>query len=272
MIGVGGLQIISVRSIVDSDAGAYLAALTNPDAVIRNAIAFLVNEFKANGLWSISTAIYPMPGGAASNFIFNLKNPANSNAAFRLNMNGAWDYNSVGMKGNGVDTFADTFWVPSARLASINTGHFSIFVTENFGTEVAREIGCQNSVSQSFWASLNNGSGSGAFMFRENSSEGCSGATLSIGSNVGYYIASRISSTSIFRNFNKSIVNGGVTASSGARPNVPAYIGAHNSAGTASGFSNKRFGFATFGSGLTTAQSDTQQDIVAEYNRMLYRY
>ena len=74
----------------DSDANAFLTAtgITNP--TIASAICTLVTSMKADGTWAKCSAIYPFVGGTATTHKFNLKNPADTNAAFRLSFSGGW--------------------------------------------------------------------------------------------------------------------------------------------------------------------------------------
>ena len=92
---------------IDTDCAAFLTAtgITNP--TISGAVCTLVTSLKSANLWTKLNAIYPMVGGTATTCKFNLKNPADTNAAFRLNFVGGWVFSSNGALPNGVNTYAD---------------------------------------------------------------------------------------------------------------------------------------------------------------------
>jgi hypothetical protein len=65
-------------------------------------------------LGSTATTYIPMLGSQqayiASQFKYNLKDPRDLDAAFRLVFNGGWTHSSNGALGNGVNTYANTFF------------------------------------------------------------------------------------------------------------------------------------------------------------------
>ena len=52
-------------------------------------------------------ALYPFVGGTATSHKFNLKDPRDLDAAFRLQFNGGWTHNSNGVTPNGTNGYAD---------------------------------------------------------------------------------------------------------------------------------------------------------------------
>jgi hypothetical protein len=115
-----------IWSAVDPDAQAFItaAAITNPTQ--QSAIDQLVISLKTYGIWTKLKAIYPMVGGSASSHKFNLKNPLDTNAAFRLVFNGGWTHSSNGAQPNGINGYADTFLIPSTQL-SVNSTSISYY-------------------------------------------------------------------------------------------------------------------------------------------------
>jgi hypothetical protein len=93
---------------VDPDAQAFItaAAITNPTQ--QSAVNQLVVDLKGYGVWSKMKALYPFVGGTASQHKFNLKDPRDLDAAFRLVFNGGWTHSSTGALPNGTNAFADT--------------------------------------------------------------------------------------------------------------------------------------------------------------------
>ena len=116
----------------DADAVAFLAAAGITDATITSAICTLVTSMKANGTWTKCNAIYPMVGGTAATHKFNLKNPLDTNAAFRLSFVGGWTHSNNGALPNGTNAYADSFLNANTTL-NINSSHISYYSRTNIG-------------------------------------------------------------------------------------------------------------------------------------------
>lgn len=82
------------------------AALT----VENNRIALneLTKQLINNNLWDKGYLINPVIGGAASSHKFNLKDPRDLDAAFRLTFYGGITHSTTGMAGNGINGYYDT--------------------------------------------------------------------------------------------------------------------------------------------------------------------
>jgi hypothetical protein len=102
--------------IVDPDAQAFITAAGITDPTQQVAIDNLVIGLKADGIWTNMTAIYPFVGGTATTHKYNLKDPRDLDAAYRLAFSGGWTHNSNGITGNGVNTYADTFSFSSRTI------------------------------------------------------------------------------------------------------------------------------------------------------------
>jgi hypothetical protein len=101
---------IGTQTVSDADAQAFVTAAAIDDQVEATAINNLVIGMKADGLWTKMKAVYPFVGGTASAHKFNLKNPLDTDAAFRLTFTGGWTHTSTGAKPNGVNASADTYY------------------------------------------------------------------------------------------------------------------------------------------------------------------
>jgi hypothetical protein len=102
--------------IVDPNAQAFITAAGITDPTQQSAIDNLVIGLKADGIWTNMTAIYPFVGGTASTHKYNLKDPRDLDAAYRLAFNGGWTHNANGITGNGTNTYADTFSFSSRTI------------------------------------------------------------------------------------------------------------------------------------------------------------
>lgn len=107
----------------DADAQAFITA-TGISGTNASAINTLVLDLKAANIWTKMKAIYPIIGGTATAHKFNLKNPLDTDAAFRLSFVGGWTHSSNGALPNGTNAFADTFLQPNSFYSTNNLGNF----------------------------------------------------------------------------------------------------------------------------------------------------
>jgi hypothetical protein len=111
--GLGGMSGLSglrpaVALGVDPDAQAFItaAALTNPTH--QSAVDTLVKALKTNGTWSKYIAIYPLVGGTANSHKYNLKDPRDLDAAYRVIWTGGIVHGNAGVQGDGNTGYGDT--------------------------------------------------------------------------------------------------------------------------------------------------------------------
>lgn len=96
--------------ITDSDVLAFIAASAITDNTQKSAVNTLVTSLKGYSVWSSLNAIYPFVGGTSSTHKWNLKDPRDLDAAYRLSFSGGWTHNSNGITGNASNAYADTFF------------------------------------------------------------------------------------------------------------------------------------------------------------------
>lgn len=253
----------------DNDAAAFLLAAGIVDSRQQRAIFELTRLLKQYGLWSKMKAIYPFVGGTATSHKWNLKDPRDADAAFRLTFSGGWTHSSTGADPNGTTAYADTFLTPSSTLLQDST-HISFYSRENStGTEV--EMGVSNSTTQAnrLFIEINT---SGTTYISVNDTFSTTFVSFADTDARGYYIGTRISSNlkTAFRN---NIVKGTSSAASDGLANWSVYIGAyHSTTGTPiQYYSTKQCAFATIGDGLTDAEATNLYYTVDIYQRILGR-
>lgn len=95
---------------IDSDAQAFITAAGITDLTQQNAVNQLVIDLKGYAIWAKLKAIYPFVGGTATTHKFNLKNPLDTNGAFRLTFSGGWTHSVTGALPNGTNGYANTFF------------------------------------------------------------------------------------------------------------------------------------------------------------------
>jgi hypothetical protein len=117
---------VGVPIVSDADAQAFLNSAEITDLTQANAINTLVTDLKAQGLWTKMKAVYPFVGGTASTHKWNLKDPRDLDAAYRLVFNGGWTHSSTGATPNGTNGFADTKLSPFTKLSqsSAHNAHY----------------------------------------------------------------------------------------------------------------------------------------------------
>lgn len=255
-------QVDAVNSALDPDAEAFLIAAGIIDPTITDAINDLVVGCKADGLWTKFTALYPFVGGTASSMKFNLKNPLDTNAAFRLEFNGGWAYSANGVQPNGVNGYADTFLNIAANLSQ-NDAHAAIYVRTNVTNRNQADIGAMSGIE---------------FYLATYYSVVPAGALSNI-NNVGYapaannarsdkfFISQRVSSNNlrIYRDGTQVLIH---SLASTSPPNSNVIIGAINAF---SDFSNNEYAFASIGSSFTAQEITDYTNLVNAFQTALSR-
>ena len=249
---IGSTQVNEVRigstlvwqfSSLDPDAQAFItaAAITNPTQ--QTAINTLVVSLKANGIWTKMKALYPFVGGTASSHKFNLKNPLDTNAAFRLSFVGGWTHSANGALPNGVNAYADTFFIPSAQQ-NVNSNGLGCYITQN-------SIGGDPVIMGAF-----NGTGQASLLTVTNSVVGTrlNAVTVSgsISGGLGSFDAQKTTAilTSVFKN--GTLLNAGL--SGGTLSTFSCYLGALNLASSLYGPVNSQFRLAYLSEGLSNSE------------------
>jgi len=245
----------------DADALAFLSAAAITDATITSAICTLVTTMKADGTWAKMSAIYPMVGGTATTHKFNLKNPLDTNAAFRLSFVGGWTHSSGGALPNGTNAYADSFLIPTTTL-SLNSHSFGIYSRTNDITGV-KLYGNYLVPSAVFLhhnitgANFNSGVLANAISYTANPT-------------TGLIMASRTSNT-LFTAYRAGVSLGTNTTAVVSIPNINFYFAARNASGTAQTFTNHQIAFAFLGSGLNSTEAAALYNSVQAFNTTLSR-
>jgi hypothetical protein len=115
---------------IDPDAQAFLTAAAITDPTITSAIDTLVVQLKADSIWTKMKALYPFVGGTATTHKWNLKDPQDLDAAFRLTFSGGWTHSANGATPNGTNGYANTYLIPSTSLTT-SSAHFSKYNRTN---------------------------------------------------------------------------------------------------------------------------------------------
>jgi hypothetical protein len=250
----------------DPDAQAFITAAGITDNTQKTAINTLVLSLKSNSIWTKMKAIYPFVGGTATTHKFNLKNPADTNAAFRLTFTGGWTHSANGATPNGVNAYANTFLVPNTILTQ-NSTHISYYSRTNSNlTEV--EIGAANGANSFDNKLVLEIRTVNLTYYNINSTS--TYITHADTDSRAFYIGTRTASNVVngFRN-NLKLATG--TTASAAPSTASVYLGAINRNGTVAFYSTKQCAFASLGNGLTDAEIGNFYTAVQAYNTTLGR-
>lgn len=255
-------QIYTLIETQDVDAYAFInaAGITNP--IEQLAINNLVIDLKDAGLWTKMNAIYPYVGGTATTHKFNLKNPADTDAAFRLAFSGTITHNTNGVTGNGSTGFANTF-INVANDLGGGRDDASGFVYSITNSQSGVDFGVLD--TNGFQLNIRNTS--------NQLTARCNTAAIITPSNsnsIGFFGISRLSSTEYSRNINKSHTTVSAAATSAVSRAI--FVLALNNVGTAAFFSARNIAFQCFGKGLTTTEIDTLVDINGTFQTTLGRF
>lgn len=248
-------------------AERFLVAAAITDNVISNAINYLVGELLKNNLWNKCYAVYPIVGGTASTHKFNLINPQDTDAAYRLNFVGGITHSSNGIQGDGTTGYANTFFNPTSAGVSINNFGFGVNSRTNQArteTDMGARDASLTGVSQML---IRDGSNISQHQINNNNAgtRTQSGITTSLG-NFGQ---NRLNSTQIriTRNGTTTVF----TQASGSLTNRNFALMALLTNATYGVFSSKQYTFFRIHQGLSDADEILFQNIITNYNTLLGR-
>jgi len=125
------ISLMPKTPAVDPDAQAFItaASITNPTQ--QSAINQLVVDLKGYGVWSKMKALYPFVGGTAAQHKWNLKDPRDLDAAFRLVFSGGWTHSANGATPNGTNAYADTFFNQTTNFTSTSNASIGVYLRTN---------------------------------------------------------------------------------------------------------------------------------------------
>jgi hypothetical protein len=133
-----GWYRVSVTGVMPNATSVYLS-VRHVDG--NGAYNFTAVNGKATYIWGAQsevgtlTAYQPIATSQqayiASQFKFNLKDPRDLDAAFRLSFGGGVTYSVNGFQPNGTNGFANTFFNPVNQSLPVNDTHFSIYSRTN---------------------------------------------------------------------------------------------------------------------------------------------
>jgi hypothetical protein len=248
-------------TVTDADAFAFVETAGITDQTQQAAINTLVLGLKANSLWTKMQAIYPFVGGTAYTHKFNLKDPRDLDAAFRIQYFGTVTHTSLGISGSG---YAGTYYYPLTSNSQFSSSaHISVYTTKT-GTGGGGIGNTTDSPGLSITLNYNLG-GSTNYQLNFPTWKTFSGASPT---DVGLYVASRTSATDValYRRINTGNTNTTATEAHSGTNNTDVKI----FSGQYSGWTGAA-GFASMGYGLTSTDVVNLDTLVTAYQTALGR-
>lgn len=248
---------------LDPDAVAFLTAAGITDATISSAINTLVIQLKSFGVWTKLKAIYPFVGGTATTHKFNLKNPADTNAAFRLVFFGGVTHSATGALPNGTNGYAETYL--ANNLMPQTDIHIAYYSRTDTPAADKAVLGSHTGAAQGTFIYPKNGAGN--IFSRVNNS-----AFINVpnANSQGFYIATKNPSTptniEVYKNTTQYL-----NTSAPATNHISNTIKLFRFGDFPSEFSDHECAFASIGNGLTQTEANNFYTAVQAFQTTLSR-
>ena len=250
-------------ALTDTDAQNYalqvVAAGGYIDYTTATALDTLFIDLKSSSLYSLLEGFYPMLGLTSATQAIN----GNGNTAYDLQFYGGWTFGSLGMQGNGFNTYAYTGkqYINITGYELYDT-HFSIYGTVPGNSPSNGDLSVSGSFTRSVTITLNKNSfGAGYYVYDCNSG---SDSAPNLNSGDFVTISTQGGTTYAYEN--------GVAASPSSAGSITPlidspslYLGASFNTficSSAGGVSINTYGWSSFGTYMTALDVNTYQTIV----------
>ena len=253
----------------DPDAQAFFDAVEGGGDTLtdtqKDAVNTLVVTMKADGIYTKMLAVYPFVGGTASAHKWNLIDPQNTDAAYRLTFNGGFTHDSEGVTPNGSNTYANTHLNPTTDQ-TLGDRHFSFYsLTTN--TLTGYEFGAGNGLQNVLITRYGGGNMySGFSSYTQGANSNSNGFYIAgIGSPSGTQVISKNGDATLYTNTGRS---------DSVAPNTDVFMFADNRSTGGSNpveYSSKKGAFASFGESLDSTERSDFYDAVQAYQTTLGR-
>ena len=252
------------NSVFYPETGNFIQAAGITDETQMKAVGRLVGDLKSYNLWDKMKAIYPLVGqaGVSSSFQYNLKDPRNSNDAYRIAFTATgWTFASTGVTPNGESAYANTF-INSSGSFDFTSNHISTYGGDSNLSRVHYNIGAKD------YFFLEVGSYAGGNNFGGNTFKS------GLSSNSGYFIATRTSLnlTKIFQN--NTLLDTSTSTTTGVRDSAIIF-GARNDGSFVTivpvNYADGEIRFISVGDGLTDTDASNLYTAVQRFQTTLGR-
>ena len=245
----------NVIAASDADAQAFVVAAGLSNSTQISAVDTLVTSLKTAGIWTKMRAIYPFVGGTAFSHKFNLKDPRNADAAYRLAFTGGMTHSSTGVLFGASSGYADTKLAPSAM--GMSSQHLSFYTRINNNTQMGVSVSGYNwldTIDSTMRAPIN--------------LQNYVAVSAGIASRTGFVLGSRNSSSNIAM-YKNGVKLTDFASSSNYQETYPIYINALNRNSTINISPANEYTFASIGDGLTDAEASSLYSAVQAFQTAL---
>ncbi len=248
----------------DTDAQAFLTAAAITDETIGGAINTLVLAMKAASIWDKAVAVYPFVGGSASTHKFNLKNPADTDEAYRMTFAGSnWQHTASGVQLSGSLSSADYADTHLAyQTASLTTAHIVLSINDDGTYDAGYDTGSSGGDAGD-WALISD--------YNNNTAYFCAGAGSYLTTTAGSVPAvwsGRANGTNRYLDKDGTTLNSDTGSVDGSTYSL--YLAAVN-VGSATQQVKNRYDFASYGTYLTEEEMADYYNAITAFNTTLSR-
>lgn len=240
--------------LFDADALAYFTANTAITSTAdKNAINTFFLGLKSDGIYTKMKAMYLPIWGTSANCKWNLKDPRDLDAAFRLTFTTGWTYSSGGITPNGTSTYANTYLTPSTNFNNTTFNHLSYYSRTNSAVAFEYVMGSSATGTMSMIIRRDTNLGFGFADYA--SGTNYRAAFGSVTNSLGFFTFSQKGTTAkLFKNNTTIASNTSATLNASLSTNT-IILGAINDASTINGYTNKQCSFSSIGEGLTDTEA-----------------
>ncbi len=234
-----------------SALGKFINATGITDATVKVDLDSLITRAQRHGWWNSCNVIYPFAGGTSTTCKYNLKDPRDSDAAFRLVFNGStWTFDSYGIH-PGASGYGYTYFNPSIQIADPNSCHLSVYSLDDVaGGSDNGDIGAWGDGLGFYLSARDAWPDSSGKPFASIANDGFQGTSVN---GAGFFLATKASGASADF-YRDSLLMTSVSSSPGNLPNLNLFICNQNfpygAEPYSAGFSQRGLAFITIGSGI----------------------
>lgn len=253
----------------DEDALAFLNAAGITDNTQKLAVNQLVLDLKAAAIWDDIIALWPFVGGTATTHKYNLKDPRDLDAAYRLTFNGTLTHSSTGVKGDGSTGYYNTHINALSTLTrDSNTGF--VYTTVPTPEDKISGYAYIPSGAEGWWQLGGTRNTAGNYQIR-NMAVNAQSDSLTSPSAAGFFASTRRNSTQAVMSINDVHTTVAQPATTAQSLNI--YGLAFNSQGTSATFpsANEHAAGGFFSKGLSDTELDDLYDAITSYQLALGR-
>jgi len=279
---------------IDPNAQAFITAAGITGTTNQNAINNLVKGLKSNNLWNKMVIVYPFIQGTATTTKYNLKDPRDTNDAFRISWSGDMVFNQSGITSNQVNGIGNTYWSPynynlsgQTIYNNISTGVYRLDQNLNQpgGTKLDFSFGARTNSNASLigYFTKSDVSNVNHYFSSLNESTNCPVQVSSQTGTTGFFVSSR-TGTSIYKGYKNGVQFGSTATGTVPTPptgwfpsgttanNTTITLLSLNQDGTqAWGSSAQLLSWFHLSTGLTDAEVSSLNNIVQTYQTALNR-